>query len=181
MTCVIGLEENGVAYIGADSAAVSGQHDIRATSIPKVFYNGDKVVGYTSSFRMGQILQFMSMPVGDPSDEYMVTRFAEAVREELKTKGYSTIKENEESGGEFIVAVNGCLYTVESDYQVQRYNDGLSIIGCGYAYAYGAMMALSNLQPEKRILEALRITAYYSSGVCAPFSVLKSVKEHEYR
>jgi len=57
MTCIVGIAQEGKVWIGADSAAVSGQ-DIRATALRKVFRRGQFLIGYTSSFRMGQLPQF---------------------------------------------------------------------------------------------------------------------------
>lgn len=52
MTCIIGFIKNKKVYIGGDSAGVGGSHvTIRRDS--KVFKNGNFIMGYTSSFRMG--------------------------------------------------------------------------------------------------------------------------------
>jgi ATP-dependent protease HslVU (ClpYQ) peptidase subunit len=175
MTCIIGLEANGKAYIGADSAAVS-RYDIRQTITPKVFRNDGVIIGYTSSFRMGQLLQFIGIPpyVGDADEDYMINKFIEEVRKNFKEKGYSTVKDNIETGGTFIVGITNKIYTIEDDFQVQRYSDGISCVGCGQNYAYGAMKALEKIEPEKRIRKSLQIASYYSSGVCPPFNILKT-------
>jgi len=175
MTCIIGLEENGKAYIGGDSAAVNG-YDVRQTSISKVFRNDGLIMGYTSSFRMGQLLEFMGVPPhdGEIDDDYMVNKFVEEVRKNFKEKGYTTIKENNERGGVFIVGIGSKIYTVEADFQVQRYSDGLSSIGCGQDYAYGAMMALKNEEPTERIRRSLEIVSYYSLAVTPPFTILET-------
>jgi len=174
MTCIIGLRENGKTYIGADSSAVGGL-DIRIRKTPKVFRNDGIIIGYTSSFRMAQILQFMDIPQYDePDEKYMVTKFIEAIRQEFKVKGFSTIKDNEETGGSFIVGVSGYIYQIDSDYQVQEYVDDILAVGCGRQYALGAMSALNKLSPRERILRSLEISAYYSGGVCAPFGVLET-------
>ena len=57
MTCIIGLAENDRVYIGADSASAEGW-TVRATGLSKVFRAGEFVIGYTDSFRMGQILEY---------------------------------------------------------------------------------------------------------------------------
>jgi len=174
MTCIIGIEADGKAYIGADSSACSDS-DVRATAMPKVFRNNGVVIGYSTSFRMGQLLQYMDIPQYDiPDEKYMITKFIEAVREEFKIKGYSTINNNEETGGSFIVGIGGYVYGIHSDYQVQRYIDGIIAVGCGMDYAYGALRALDNLPAKDRILKSLEIAAYYSRGVCAPFTVLET-------
>ena len=175
MTCIIGLEQDGKAYVGADSASVTRQLDMRVTMVPKVFKNGKFIIGYTTSFRMGQLLQFVKLPpCKKPTEEYMINNFIDAIRSEFKKKGYSEIDNNVERGGQFIVGIKGYIYEIGSDFQVQRYVDGVASCGCGDEYAYGAMKALENLKPEKRIKKSLEIVSYYSSGVRAPFTVLKT-------
>ena len=175
MTCIIGLEQDGKVYVGADSASATRSLDIRQTLVPKVFNNHNVIIGYTSSFRMGQLLQFMKIPSYDKLDEkYMINKFIEAIRFEFKAKGYSKIDNNEETGGNFLVGIKDCLYEIASDFQVQRYADGVASCGCGEEYAYGAMRALEHLDPIDRITKSLEIASYYSGGVMAPFTVLKT-------
>ena len=174
MTCIIGLEQDGIVYVGADSAAIS-EYEIRQSLISKVFKNNNIVIGYTTSFRMGQLLQFMSIPKHDTVNEkYMITKFIPAVRKLFKEGGYTRINNNQEEGGSFIVGIGNKLFEIDSDFQVQSYIDGITSVGCGKEYALGAMRALKNLEPEDRIKKSLEITAYYSVGVSAPFIILKT-------
>ena len=175
MTRIIGLEQEGVVYVGADSAAATRSLDIRQTLVPKVFNNHNVIIGYTSSFRMGQLLQFMKIPKYDIADEkYMIVSFIPAIRKLFKEGGYSKIENNEEEGGDFIVGIQGKVYEIQSSFQVQRYADGIASCGCGEEYAYGAMRALEHLDPIDRITKSLEIASYYSGGVMAPFTVLKT-------
>ena len=57
MTCIVGLEHKGKVYIGGDSAGVAG-YSLSVRADQKVFINGNFIFGFTSSFRMGQILRF---------------------------------------------------------------------------------------------------------------------------
>lgn len=176
MTCIIGLEHKGHVYIGADSAAATGWK-VRKSRLHKVFRINEFLIGYTSSFRMGQLLQYKlqvkQREKKQSRDTYMVTVFAEAVRECLKTGGYTTIENNEETGGTFLIGYQGCLYDSVSDFQINSNVDGISAVGCGGDFALGAMRALAYLSPRKRIKQALKITAYFSGGVCGPFRIMK--------
>ncbi len=54
MTAIVGLVHNATVYIGGDSAGVSGYSmTVRADS--KVFTIGPYLMGFTTSFRMGQL------------------------------------------------------------------------------------------------------------------------------
>ena len=61
MTCIVGVVDNGKVYMGGDSAGVGGLC-IETRKQPKVFRNGDFLIGYTDSFRMGQLLQYKMSP-----------------------------------------------------------------------------------------------------------------------
>jgi hypothetical protein len=117
MTCIVGIVENGKVYIGADSASVDADsYEVRKTKLPKVFKRGNFLIGYTTSFRMGQLLQHSlyvrEQNLDEEDIEYMVLGFIEAVRKLFKDAGYSLIKENQESGGNFLVGYKGHLYHI---------------------------------------------------------------------
>ena len=176
MTCIIGLEHNGKVYIGADSASASGWQ-VLETRLPKVFLRGEIVIGYTTSFRMGQILQHhlevRPQEEGETDDAFVVCVFIEAVRECLKKHGFTKIENNVEEGGFFLVGYRGILYKIADDFQANSMAGGFSAIGCGEKYALGAMQALEHLPPRKRIMKALKIAAHFSGGVRGPFNVRK--------
>jgi len=171
MTCIVGIAEQGKVYLGADSASASGW-DIRITKLRKVFRTGQMIVGYTDSFRMGQLLEHelrRSVQGQESEIQYMVNVFVEAVRQCLKDGGYTKIEYNQEKGGNFLVGYKGVLYEVASDFQVNTYQDDIAAIGCGASYALAALHVLSELPPQERIERALETAAYFSNGVIAPF------------
>jgi len=176
MTCIIGLVEGGKVYMGGDSGATSGW-DTRIRKGGKVFRLGDFLIGYSSSFRMGQVLQYQLeiRPIGEGEtvDEYIVRGLIESVREALKRYGYTKIESNREEAGEFLVSYKERLWKISDDFQAGENIDGFDAVGCGTPYALAAMKALENLSPKERILKALEISAYFSNGVSAPFTILE--------
>ena len=179
MTCVIGLVHDGHVIMGADSAGASGW-TVRRTCLPKVFLHQDRfVIGYTTSFRMGQILRWhLDVPPQFPplaDMGYMVTVFVEAVRAVLKKHGFAKTDDNVETGGEFLVGYNGAVYAVGPDFQVNHHIDGFDAVGCGESFALGAMEALNGvgLAPRVQVLRALEVAAHFSGGVCEPFKVVE--------
>jgi len=174
MTCIVGLEQNEYVYIGADSMSSNGW-DREITMLSKVFKVQGFIIGYTSSFRMGQILQYhldiREQSQTESDGEYMVVAFIGAVRAALKSEGYTKVSDNEETGGRFLVGYKGKLWRVDSDFQINRSAAGFSAVGCGKDSALGAMHALPDMPPKKRIRRCLEISAECTSGVCAPFHV----------
>lgn len=173
MTCIVGIEHNGKVFIGGDSAAVGG-YDIQTTRLRKVFKRGKFLIGYTTSFRMGQLLQYrLDVPGQTCEDdlEYLATTFIDAVRQTFIEGGFVTSENNQESGGCFLVGYNGRLYFVDADYQVNSYADGYFATGSGEDYATGSLFSTECLKPRKRIKMALEAAAKFSTTVCPPFVI----------
>ena len=177
MTCVIGLVHNGDTYLGADSASVSEQ-DVLIRSDKKVFRKGPLLIGFTSSFRMGQLLRYsLAIRKQKVTDDfrYMATDFVDALRTCFKAGGYATTADNAEVGGVFIVGYKGKLYQMDSDYQVVTIEDDFIAVGSGSQIAYGALYAdRSDKNPRQRVLTALKAAERYNIGVRGPFTIIKS-------
>jgi ATP-dependent protease HslVU (ClpYQ) peptidase subunit len=175
MTCIIGFVEKDKVYIGGDSAGVSGYH-IQIRSDEKVFRNGPFIMGFTSSFRMGQLLRYVfEPPAQSHADDmkFMVGEFIPEVKKCFKDGGFQKSKEGSDSGGSFLVGYKGKLYEIDDDYQVALLSDNIAAVGCGSPEAKGAMYALANTNftPPEKIKKALEITSYLNTGVRPPFVV----------
>lgn len=178
MTCIIGLIKNKKVYIGGDSAGVGGL-DIIIRRDSKVFKTGKFIMGYTSSFRMGQLLRF-KLKVKDQTEkqddfEYMCTTFIDTVRKCLKDNGYTTIDNNVEEIGHFLVGYNNHLYYIGGNLQVGESYESFESVGCGENYAKGAMEVLikSKQSPKTIINKALTIVTKFSAGVRPPFNIVE--------
>lgn len=174
MTCVAGIAHGGKVWIGGDSAGVSGW-SLRVRADEKVFRSGHLVMGFTTSFRMGQLLRYgLKVPEQTGKDDYgfLCTTFVDAVRECLKAGGYAT-KENEaEKGGDFLLGYRGNLYHVAADYQVARAAVGFDAVGCGRDVAIGALAVTPKQPPRRRILTALKAAEDFNAAVRGPFAVV---------
>ena len=179
MTCIVGLVDKGVVYIGGDSAGVGG-YSLRTRADRKVFRNGDFIFGFTTSFRMGQLLHYaLNPPKRHPDtevDKFMVTDFINAVRDCLKSGGYAEKHNDAEQGGTFLVGYAGRLFEVHGDYQVGETKSGYSAVGCGEDIALGAMFAAKG-KPRDRIEIALQAAEAFSAGVCGPFHIISTADE----
>ncbi len=173
MTCIVGLVHGKKVWIGGDSVGVAGLDQIiRADA--KVFTRGEFAFGFTSSFRMGQILRYSfpipAIPDGKDIYEYMVTDFVNAVRKALKDGGYARKESEEEKGGTFLVGVRGRLFKIDSDYQVAENVKPYGACGCGEPYALGAFYAQKSFaDPKKAVITALEAATEFSAGVKPPY------------
>lgn len=182
MTCIVGLIEDGKVYMGGDSAGVSNNYShIISREDTKVFKNGKFLIGYTTSFRMGQLLRFSFNPPeiteGQDLYEYMCTSFITEVMNVMEKNKFATINNNEISGGKFLVGVEGRLFEVGNDFDVGELKGNFGACGSGVYFAFGALETLERLSkkyisPESKIELALVVAEKYSPGVCGPFNVL---------
>lgn len=191
MTCIVGLVDNGKVYIGGDSAGVDERWNLTIRADKKVFsrkfptfdHYEEMLLGFTTSFRMGQLLQYQLEipPTGGWSFpeqlfEYMATVFVDTVRKCLKEGGFAEKDKEAEKGGAFLVGFRGRLFCVENDYQVAEALDGYYAIGYGAAPALGVLYATPTLPPRTRIEMALGAAEHFNIGVRAPFTILESGK-----
>jgi 20S proteasome alpha/beta subunit len=177
MTCIVGIMHEGNVLIGGDSAGVSN-YDITSRGDKKVFRNGDFIFGFTTSFRIGQILRYSFIPPTIPDwdlERYMCSTFVDSIREVFKNKGFSETRNGAEKGGTLLVGVHGRLFTIHSDYQVGWDNTPYVSVGCGSHYALGSLYTTHNLDmtPEEKLIVALNAANNFSAGVCPPYHIEK--------
>lgn len=174
MTCIVGLVEGDTIWMGGDSAGVGG-YSLTVRADQKVFRNGPMLFGFTTSFRMGQLLRYaLAVPDHNPNvdvEKFMVTSFIEAVRDCLKTHGWAEKEKERESGGTFLVGYQKRIFRICDDYQVGTALDGYDACGCGEDVARGAMFAADGIDGKSRILKALHAAERCSAGVRGPFFV----------
>lgn len=176
MTAIAALVEDNVVYIGGDSAGVSGL-SLHVRKDPKVFINGPFVMGFTSSFRMGQLLRYSFIPPEHPAkigiDRYMNTIFVDSVRECLKEGGFAEVAHGVESGGTFIIGYKGKLFVMHGDYQIAIPATNYTAVGCGEDLCIGSLHATNgtDVEPKKRIKMALQAAEAFSGGVRGPFTI----------
>lgn len=178
MTAIVGLIGDGQIYMGADSAGTDGWLRQVSRADKKVFKRKGMLFGFTSSFRMGQLLQYkLDIPLHDPDKDtfaYMVENFVEAVRTCLKAGGYARKDNEKEEAGTFLVGYKERLFRVDSDYQVGESTGNYDTCGCGSELALGSLYAtakIKSMKPRQRVLGALAAAQEFSAGVRAPFHI----------
>lgn len=176
MTCIVGVEHNGKVYMGGDRCGSSSWSQM-SVDRPKVFINKKLIIGYTTSFRFGDILEFGFTPPphkkGTSDIQYMYT-VANAIRKVLKDEGFASNTAGSESGGNCLIGYKGKLYELQPEYSLLRAECGFNAVGSGEYVALGAMHALQEVYPEPnmRIELALKAAQAYCPGVRAPFDIL---------
>jgi ATP-dependent protease HslVU (ClpYQ) peptidase subunit len=175
MTCIVGLVDKGNVYIGGDSAGVSGL-SVTVRGDEKVFTNGPFIMGFTTSFRMGQILRYKFDPpkqtVSQDDMKYLVTDFIDAVQKCFTDSSFGS----KTTGGTFLLGYKGKLYKIDSDYQVGIPTKAFDACGCGSELALGALYASTGKKPEDRVRGALEAASIFNAGVLPPFTIVSQTK-----
>lgn len=189
MTCIVGIVENGTVVLGGDSCGATTSNgwlggDQIVMQQPKVFTNGELVIGYTTSFRMGQLLRFSLAPPPAPSvddvDRYIHVDVLNAIRKCFADGGFGTVKDvRTEGGGTFLLGYRGRLFKVQEDFAVLESETSYDACGGGAAYALGALHAMAGfgISAAVRISSALSAASYHSTGVKPPFHLERQPAE----
>lgn len=188
MTCIVGVIENGVTYIGSDSIGSNGYSGTirKDKKVFKLKDTSNGIVGFTSSFRMGQLLMYRKGLI-DPRDEqdgidheYLVTKFIPNVIHLFEEGGYSRNNSGEKEGGIFLLGYKDRLYKIESDFQVAEPTLSYEACGSGESYALGSLHSTEglDLSVEDRIHKALRAASNFSVSVQGPFYILNTANDN---
>lgn len=174
MTCIVALAHDGVVTMGGDSAAVDSSLGLQIRLDRKVFRKGAYTMGFTTSFRMGQILHHVvrlpTPPVEGDLNAFMCSRFIPAVIKSFDDHGFGGSDQEGKHGGEFLVAVRGQLFNIMSDYQVSHVSDGYAAVGGGAELALGSLYTTRAWRdPRRRLHVALEAAAQFNAGVRPPF------------
>lgn len=173
MTCIVGMVHKGKVFMGADSLGSDGfSKEIRVE--PKVFKNGEFLIGCTSSFRMIDILKWKFNPPtlkDDNVHKFMVTEFVDSVRSLFTSNGYC-ISSDDWKSGTFLVGVKGRLFKIGGNFQVSEH-DYISC-GSGEYHALGSLYTSKRNNPKKDIEVALSAAENFVTSVQRPFVVISN-------
>lgn len=180
MTCIVACKGESSIVIAGDSAGVAGLN-VTIRKDPKVFENGDFCIGFTSSFRMGQILMDTKLPsntTGIDDFKFMRTHFVAAIKKAFVKHGFGKEHGDEgHEGGTFIVVFNNTIFEINDDFQVGIPEDRFTSVGSGEEIAKGAMYAALEIYGEQNpaiVCEiALKAATRFNAGVRPPFNSLE--------
>lgn len=194
MTCIVALTDGQTVVLGGDSAGVGGR-ELRLRADRKVFQLGSYAIGFTTSFRMGQILRYgtdfpepPSNPGPDELERFLVSELVPVVRRSFSDHGFAktarvasrgaegVTEEGQDFGGLFLIGVAGHLFEIQHDYQVARPLAPYSAVGRGAPAALGALHALESvpgLSQRQRAARALAAAEAYSAAVRGPFHFIE--------
>ena len=176
MTCIAAIETRHGVTMAGDRAGSNGWTR-GVVDTPKVFTNGPLLIGYTSSFRMGQLLQHALHPpvhtLGWDIDWWITHDLMNTVRRTFSEHGWGTTKDQQAAGGNWLVAVAGRCYEIQTDYSWLRYTTGRYTVGSGEVHAAASLATTAHLDldPATRLQIALEVTADAVGTVHGPWDI----------
>lgn len=179
MTCIIAKIQDGRVHMIGDCMGSNGFVKNVYTKTPKVFSVGDFILGYTTSFRMGQILQYSWTPpdrlMGDEDDDkYLYKSVVDSIKKCFEDNGFGHKPKDEFEGGVFLIGWKGRLFEMQSNMSLMEVEDFASV-GCGSYHAIAAMKTMAHLNqleesPQLFLETALGITATCVEGVSVEYN-----------
>lgn len=178
MTCIAAYKDiNGDIYIGGDSIGVL-DYTYLTVKEPKIFRRKNMVFGFTSSFRMGQILQYdFEIPphhLDMKTNEYLINVFIPKLINKFEESKFSKIEDNQTIGGQFLIGYDKKIFLISPDFSVLEIQTNYNACGCGEDFAKAAfwMMEKKKIKPNDKVITALECAAEHSL-VKPPFHILK--------
>jgi len=175
MSCVVGISQKGIVYIGGDSLC-SFEGEVRHVTTPKVFKNNDYLIGFCGNVRQGQLLYSCCWkpPIN-------IVNFVDEIRRHFDKKGCLKTGENGEDlcGCNFLIGFKKKLYEIHANFQIVELEDNFSAIGEGSVFALGSLYETSkknsglNIEPTERIIRSLNCSSYFCSSVGGDFNILE--------
>lgn len=182
MTCIVAIKEKNNIYFGGDSAAIdAGTLSIAVRNDAKVFRNKKMLIGFSGSFRAGQLMRFKFKPPehkkGVDDYEYMCTDVVKKIQKCFEDNGLDghNKKQEKETSVHLLIAYNGTIYEIDIDYQVGIPAENYCSIGGGSDLALGALFAVKNapMKPEDKLKIALDAASKFNASVLPPYNIMK--------
>jgi ATP-dependent protease HslVU (ClpYQ) peptidase subunit len=195
MTVLAAYQGNGFAVIGSDSRATDESGSMFVLANPKVTWDrqGKYLYAISGATRGGNLLQQGWTPPDAPAfidiehlDEFMTQTFIPSMRDVFIDAGYDAKDDGDFAwhDGSFLIAVNGIIYPIFSDYSWDRDIRNIYVGGSGGDIALGVMMALGidkckdNPTKAKSIIKkAIEIACEFNAFCATPVVIETQYKD----
>lgn len=178
MTTIIGVEYANRCVLLGDSRVVGDSKIYSHPDMVKVVTNGNYLVGAAGDVRALQVVLHTWKPpvllAKDKSNifQFMVSKVAPSLKQLFTDSGLLDSKSPDKDFEiNVLIALNGNLFEIDSDFAVSRNSDGYYAVGTGGDYALGALYA--GVTPE----EAAKVAAINDSKTAEPFIVETQYKK----
>lgn len=187
MTAIVAIQAGDRVIIGADSLGVDQGFERELRRDDKIFRagpNNEYVIGYSTSYRGGQILryhvpwpEFPDVVTHEEALAFFVSKIVPAVQNTIERYW---LNRQPDDLIDFIIATGRWFARISSDMQVAQLYD-YAAIGSGAPYALGALAILTASHEvhylggfEEAVRKALKASEKHNAGVAGPFILLST-------
>lgn len=181
MTVLIGIVEDNVMYLAADSIGAS-QHYKEVRRDSKIFRKKDMLISCTHTFRFRDIVkhefELPEHPKKMSVEKYIVTKFISNLRILQKKLGHVGSDKDGDLGCGLLIAYRGNLIRIEADFQYAQHRMEYDSLGSGQNLARASLHSTSfyNIDPKIRIRLAFESCRMYQNGCCEPPYIIKKLE-----
>lgn len=169
MTTIVGLQDRGYCWMAADSQTTDRDRAFVSRRQNKIVQRGEYLIGVAGDGAACDIAQFMWRPPSPMQPDlylHMVATAIPSLKKALVSNGFSPSRDDDATL-EMLIAVEGNLFHIASDFTVLMRDDGIYGIGSGSSYAIGALAAGASLE------EAIEIAADNDMYTGLPCQVIR--------
>lgn len=180
MTIIAAIKDyadDGGIYIGCDGVG-SDNIQTRPAMNEKLWRQGGFLIGMSGSYRVTQVIRYqIAFPTHEEhisTDEYVHNIWVRAVIKGLQEAGCVENNNGLMSMGaaSALIGYRNRLFTFQNNFSFIEEMDGIHAIGAGWQVCIGALKALPNKNPKKKLLRAMEITGAMQPGsIGAPYFV----------
>ena len=175
MSCVVGIVQDGVIYMGGDSLAIDDDSNQTLVKDEKVFYKtvglkSKMLMGFVGNYRIGNIMKHTfrcpKRLSNDTVEQYIYDRFIVSLKEAVKDEKFEDTS--------LLLGYEKNLYVIEDDFSVVCPVSPYTSIGHGAPYALGALSVLFSFgtTPQVKIEMSLSAASDHSAAVKPPYLIL---------
>lgn len=162
MTCIVAFTlDNGKIVLAGDKLGSNG-YTKREMRAPKVFKRGAFHIGYTSTFRFGQLLEHVwEAPVQEEEGDmrFMVRKVIPSLIKLLTDNKHLFSDSDAIEMGEAIIVYRGKIFRIQGDASI--FEEDYTSVGCGELSATTILHFLnSSGEPEEGEVEPLLTQLY---------------------
>jgi 20S proteasome alpha/beta subunit len=182
VTTLVGIQGRSWALLGADTRVTSEGTIYRMPKGHSKIIDVDGIfIATAGDVRGCNILEHgLKIPkVTAKSDEHFITSFfIPAIRQAFADAGYEKTSDGVSSHEtEFLVAYNGRIYEIDSDYSWVQDARNIYALGSGGMIALGALATLvgdsiTKTEARKWALKALDVASQYNADTAPPYHVV---------
>jgi ATP-dependent protease HslVU (ClpYQ) peptidase subunit len=180
MTCIVSFFDNNKIVLAGDKCGSNG-FTRSLVKEPKVFFIKDFMIGYTSSFRMGQILKYLWNPpertVSQTTEKYLYSIVADSIRKTFKDHGFvAKSSMDEEIFGDFVICYDNRIFVMYSDLSILEHDQDIVCVGSGEYHAKVAIQILKEYESDFKIIldRAFKIVSTNVASVSPEFDYIVS-------